>query len=187
MGCIYKLTFPNGAKYVGMTISTAEKRFQGHKRSALVLKSDCLVHKAWRKHGEPCVEELFHSQDRNELAEAEKRFIKELKTMTPNGYNLTPGGDFSPSLLPEVAAKIAAGRRGWRHTQEVKDLISSKKMGQPSPRKGATHTEESKAKMSASHKGLVQTKIHRARSSVSSATTWAIKLGREFSYLEKNE
>ena len=179
MGFLYRLEFSSGKSYIGITESTPELRFKDHKGSAIKRGSKCLVHKAWRKHGEPQLIVLAVVENKH-LRSAEQKAIQVFGTMVPGGYNMTPGGEIAPSSIPEIAAKIAIGRTGKRHSEETKARISKLKTGIPSPRKGATHSDESKAKMSASRKGVKQTEIHRIRSSISKATVWAKKQGREF-------
>jgi len=179
MGFLYRLEFSNGNSYIGITESTPALRFRDHKGSALKRGSKCLVHKAWRKYGEPklVVLAVVENQD---LRLAEQKAIQVFGTMHPDGYNMTPGGEIAPSSIPEIAAKIAIGRTGKRHSEETKRRISELKTGQPSPRRGTKHSEESKLKMSVSHKGIEQSAIHKARSSASKAFVWAKKQGREF-------
>jgi group I intron endonuclease len=65
--------------------------------------------------------------DENNFLQREKYWIKELNTMTPNGYNLTEGGE---------------GAIGYKHTLENLKLFKKRRF-----------SEESKRKMSLSHKG----------------------------------
>jgi hypothetical protein len=46
-----------------------------------------------------------------QLYDAEVRMIKALNTLQPFGYNMTPGGEFSPTRDPEIAARMCATRR----------------------------------------------------------------------------
>lgn len=48
----------------------------------------------------------------------------------------------------ERNSKIGDKRRGHTHTEEVKQRLSNLKKGQPSPTKGVPHTEETKEKLS---------------------------------------
>jgi hypothetical protein len=114
------LEFSSGKSYIGITESTPELRFRDHKGSAIKRGSKCLVHKAWRKHGGPQLIVLAVVENKD-LRVAEQKAIQAFGTMTPGGYNMTPGGEIAPSSI-----------------------------------------------------------IHRIRSSISKATVWAKKQGREF-------
>lgn len=74
---------------------------------------------------------LAEVETQEEALELEKKFIKELNTKAPNGYNLTDGGD---------------GILGYHFTEEQKKKISEKA-------KGRKHSEETRKKMSESRKG----------------------------------
>jgi hypothetical protein len=82
------------------------------------------VHCAWRAHGEPEVSILCACQTQDELNDAERRLIDEHKTMSPNGYNVSIGGDTAPSKMPSVAAKIAEKATGRKASAQTKALMS---------------------------------------------------------------
>lgn len=132
MGTLYKLDFANGKSYVGITTKSLKTRIKHHAADA-ANGSQYAVHKAWRKHGEPVMTVLAVVEDRD-LAETEIRAIKEFNTLVPNGYNMTPGGEDSPMLVPEIKAKLV----------------------------GIKRSDESKAKMSASKKGTMS-EAHRQK------------------------
>jgi hypothetical protein len=64
-------------------------------------------------------------QTQDELNDAERRLIDEHKTMSPNGYNVSIGGDTAPSKTPSVAAKIADKATGRRHSDETLQSIAA--------------------------------------------------------------
>lgn len=77
----------------------------------------------------------------DELNQKEKFWIGSLKTIAPDGYNQTIGGE---------------GVAGRKHTEASKALMSQKMKGRPSPMKGKPgypKSEETLRKMSASMKG----------------------------------
>ena len=110
MGELYKLDFTNGKSYVGITTKTAKSRFDNHKRCANTGKGAALYN-AWRKHGEPKLTVLAVLEDK-ELASAEQRAIAVYGTLVPSGYNMTSGGEVSPMLFSEIAAKVSASMLG---------------------------------------------------------------------------
>jgi hypothetical protein len=85
------------------------RRMKAHKRAAV--KVQTRLYRAWRKYGAPSVMVLRECLD-NELDAREIEMIAALGTYSSDGYNATPGGDRSPSMCPEVAARIGAALRG---------------------------------------------------------------------------
>ena len=88
----------NGKKYVGYTTKSLQERIQGH-----LLKSKnknekhyfYLFMKAIRKYKEESFEWEVINDCRTieDCCEKEKFYIKEFDTISPNGYNLTEGGN----------------------------------------------------------------------------------------------
>lgn len=150
MGQVYKLEFASGKSYIGITTKTAVERFAGH-RDSVVKGSKNPVHCAWRKHGEPVLTVLAVVEYRD-LAETEIRAIKAFNTLVPNGYNVLEGGQTSPLLNPEVAAKISRLMAGNTRGK-------GKKLGDDNPAK----RPEVRAKISAAMKVRVFTPEHKAR------------------------
>lgn len=143
MGCIYKLDFPNGKSYIGMTSGKPERRFNGHKRCAAKGVKRPL-YDAWNKFGCPVMSVLAVVDD-CELADAEIRAIKAFGTMLPSGYNLTEGGEVSPMLTPSVAKRIGESKIGVKLSKDHKKAIGD-------AHRGMKRSEETKAKIAASAK-----------------------------------
>lgn len=88
----------NNKKYVGYTQKSLEERIKIH-----VYKSNSKLNKhyfyllpmAIRKYGIDNFksEIIYETDDLNDVLEKEIYFIKELNTISPNGYNLTEGGN----------------------------------------------------------------------------------------------
>jgi group I intron endonuclease len=94
----------------------------------------------------------------------------------------------------QALVKINKGRPAWNKgipcPDAQKKIQSEKMMGKPSPNKGkvcpnrgGAITEEQKMKISKANKGRKFPSIVRSRKAVITATHWAVKQGREFSYL----
>ena len=129
MGELYRLDFSNGKSYVGITKTTAARRFAGHRtRSRAHKGNDAALYAAWQKHGEPKLVVLAVLED-GELLSAEMRAIAAYNTRAPNGYNMTAGGEVSPLTLPEIAAKLVGNQnaKGSRHirSDEYKAKLSA--------------------------------------------------------------
>lgn len=139
MGFIYCLTFPNGKKYVGKTTRTIEERMQGHKRPS----NKCpLVKYAYEKYGTFEIETLIEVENEH-LDKYEVHYIKEFQTLSPNGYNLTTGGEGGiPS--DETRAKMRESHKGRVVDDFWKSQISKGLQGH-------IHSDETKEKIRQAH------------------------------------
>ena len=111
-GSIYKISFPNGKHYIGLTTSL-EQRTKEHKKNAKSGSSKYL-YKAIRKYNMVDNLELIEidtADTKDELCEKEIQYIQEYNSyyMNGNGYNMTYGGE---------------GTNGYVHTEEVKQRMS---------------------------------------------------------------
>jgi len=108
----------NGKQYVGITNSLA-KRWNKHKNAK---GSAPALHAAIQKHGlEKFVFTHYADAFDSESAKMiERMLIVEHNTLSPNGYNLTSGGDgtFHPSQ--EVRQKMSVSHMGKTQTEETK-------------------------------------------------------------------
>jgi group I intron endonuclease len=111
MGIIYKLTSPSGKSYIGQTIQDLATRIAQHvKMSKLDETSNCKgIHRAIRKYGIKSFSiDTVKVCENDELNEYEKTYISELNTLSPNGYNLTTGGDSDYKVSEYTRAKISS-------------------------------------------------------------------------------
>lgn len=86
----------NGKKYVGYTTLTLESRIKTHiYKSRSKSQYFYLFKNALRKYGPESFswEILEYCNSTEECCEKEKYYIKTLNTISPNGYNLTEGGN----------------------------------------------------------------------------------------------
>jgi len=168
MGIIYLArNTVNGKGYVGFTFDL-ERRKQGHTRDATD-GSKLAFHCAIRKYGWKAFEWtiLFEDDeegDRDWMGWWEKKFIRELGTKCPNGYNMTDGGDGGAmEFSDEHREKIGeASREYWSHEENrrkqsftLSDLPKPAGFGKrvSEAQKGRKHSDEVRAKMSAAKKG----------------------------------
>jgi group I intron endonuclease len=97
-GYVYKITNKiDGMMYVGQTIQALKIRFSNHctpKSKCMYLKNAIASYSKDNFSIEPLVEKQAENKKAlRELLDIEEiRFIKELNTLAPNGYNLTTGG-----------------------------------------------------------------------------------------------
>lgn len=92
---IYKATLPNSKSYIGCTVQTLAGRVRSHKCHAKFNTTKMIFHRAISKYGFENVkwEVLFETTDHSLLLQKEIELISEHKTLTPNGYNVTLGGE----------------------------------------------------------------------------------------------
>jgi len=132
----------NGYRYVGITKDLVS-RWKDHNRS----KEVSFLQRAIKKYGKDAFE-FEHIADAfswKNACELEQLLIKEYNSKSPNGYNLTNGGDggFGYKFGPE---EIEARR--LRMLTELNPMVG--KFGENNHFYGRKHSEETRAKMSAS-------------------------------------
>lgn len=104
---LYLITSPQGKQYVGITTLTVNRRMTGHKTAAR-LGSPYPLHAAIRKYGFDAmtVTVLHTTVDLTELHALEVETIAKLNTQSPNGYNLTAGGEGTLNHIVTDAHKL---------------------------------------------------------------------------------
>lgn len=105
---LYKLSFPNGKNYIGITSRTAIHRFKEHCKSSL---RPTAIRHAIQKHGIENVKlsVLAETEDWELLCLSEQEAIEKYNSKYPNGYNLTDGGE---------------GVFGYQYSEEQKQAMS---------------------------------------------------------------
>lgn len=142
MAELYKLDFPNGKSYLGVTRKTGLARYEGHRYHA-ERGGKYPLYRAWRRLGAPKLTVLAKVEE-HMLGETEIRAIQVFRTMLPNGYNVLPGGEFSP-----VHARL-----GKKHSKKARAKMSeAAKKRSASPAEREKMSERQKAFMS-SAKGV---------------------------------
>jgi len=170
-GLVYKITcLVSGKSYIGVTIRKLKRRWQAHLLSVGNGKGHA-IHAAIAKYGKNqfVIEEVACAIDRNSLMIAEREIISQENTISPNGYNLTAGGEgmFAPSaetrlkkrnaLLGkkqslELIEKRIASRRGQPRDRAAVEQSRLKQLGTKRKSWGR-HTQESILKMKEKCKG----------------------------------
>ncbi len=119
MGIIYRLTFPNGKQYIGLTTQTLKCRLRNHRSSANIGRGG-LLYSAIRKYGPRSfnAEEIANSDNFEALKELEKAAIKAHGCRCPNGYNLTDGGD---GVLGVVISEATRKKRSESQKRSFSD------------------------------------------------------------------
>lgn len=171
-GCLYRLTFPNGKSYIGITKRTAEKRFAAHVWHSIGKKRKYAVHSAILKFGaDSVVVETLAVAAWSDLAELEIKAIAEHGTRAPNGYNLTRGGDGVVDFDDITRAKMGEANIGRVPSAETREKLRAKSTGK-------LHTEDAKRKMSEARMGMKFSDEHRAN--LSAARERSVSNGYKF-------
>lgn len=132
---VYQHTTPNGKCYIGITSQDPKMRWQNGKG----YRHNEHFDNAIKKYGWGNIEhKIINTKLTKEEAEQmERDLIEQFKSNEKeHGYNITSGGECI-----------------GKHSIESRNLMSEKKKGQPSARKGVTLSEETKQKISEAHKG----------------------------------
>ena len=139
---IYKIVNKiNGKVYIGQTIRSIEDRWSDHCKNS----SRCTAIKnAIVKYGIDNfkISTISYCNSLDEMNHREERYISLYNTMSPNGYNLQPGGK-NHKLSNETKAKLShinkdtipPSRKGSVLTEKHKRQISKKLKGRKRDRK----------------------------------------------------
>lgn len=145
MGELYRLTFPNGKAYIGITSKTARKRFAVHVSDSRRCGEAYPLREAIRKYGPESVSVMtLVKADWDYLKDLERRAIVAFGTKVPHGYNVTEGGDgvLGRPASERQRAAVSAALKGKPRSAEHCANIARAKLG-------SKHSEEAKAKIAA--------------------------------------
>jgi hypothetical protein len=152
-GLIYKIEFPNGKNYIGLTTTSLEQRKKQHNCCAKNGDTKCLYN-ALRKYDMIDTFELIQIDTAytiEELCEKEIKYILEYNSYYQNehGYNMTYGGEgFNGYVYTEEDNKKNSERlkKYYEEHPEVKKIISErqKKYYEEHPEAGKKHGERLK-------------------------------------------
>jgi len=149
MNIIYKLTFPNGKIYIGITTESLSRRVQRHINYARKNRPYALS-AAIRKYGEKSftAEHIASTKTVDDLVHVERILIKQYGSICPNGYNMTGGGEGSYCIKPSVEK-----RRKISESLSGRKLSHAHRVAIGLAQKGKTIPIETRMKMSAAHQG----------------------------------
>ncbi len=107
--------------YVGYTSRPIERRLRQHFRDARN-GSRLFLHRAMRKHGFECfsIRVLEAFDNREEALNAECRYIKELNSIAPRGYNMTTGGEGVVELCADGKRRKSESARALHRDPDFK-------------------------------------------------------------------
>jgi hypothetical protein len=151
-GYIYKIEFPNGKHYIGLTSRTLEQRTKEHKRRAKGGDAQYLYN-ALRKYDMVDTFELIEidtSETKEELCELEIEYIQDYNSyyLNEKGYNMTFGGEGLNGYIrtEEDKQKMSEGaKKRFENQEERKKLGESRKIYyKKNPEAGKEHGERLK-------------------------------------------
>ena len=158
---VYKHTCPNGKTYIGITSLELSRRWQ----NGLGYKRQPYFYNAILKYGWDNIkhEVLFTDLSKEEAEEKEIELIAKYKSNNKKyGYNIANGGNVIGTMSEETKAKISKALKGIskevspfkgkHHTTATKIKLSDLKKGNKNPMYGKRILEDTKLKMSKSHK-----------------------------------
>ena len=180
---LYKLDFPNGKSYIGITSKNAQERFKQHCRPSKK-QNPCQL--AIQKYGKENVKlTVIVTVDSWELlCLAEIEAIEKFNTLKPNGYNLTLGGEgvygfkwadlsnhrclATVSQETRIKMSISASSKSESHrkkisesnkiSQSTNDARERQRKNAVAQRKKQKEDKELKAKEQASYNAFIRTK-----------------------------
>lgn len=131
-----------GQRYIGQSIHIYQRWYEHIKKS----RFNTYIDRAIKKHGADNFElkvicEL--EQDDDLLNEMEKYYVWKYNTYEDDfHYNLTPGGDFNPMKVSEIATKVSKALSGEnnpmygkKHSEKTRKKMSKAKSGENNPMK----------------------------------------------------
>lgn len=154
MGALYRVDFPSGKSYIGITASTTEQRFAEHIYNAKRGLGRG-INRALRKYGHENakVTTLVLADAWDYLVDLERKVIALFKTKAPHGYNMTDGGEGSLGYkhTPEALKKMGTVHRGQKHHTQPHSAEAKAKMSAAAT--GRKLSEATKAKIGAASRG----------------------------------
>ena len=167
---IYKITNKlNGKVYIGQSIDI-DTRWRQH----INAKDNVAIHNAIKKYGKENFKfEVLLECPADMLNVWERDMIALYDCISPNGYNLTEGGE-GYQCSEETRRKMSEVNKGKHLSEETKKKMSESRKGKAPWNKGKTniYSEETKKKMSDAKKGRrvseeTKIKIGNARKGIS--------------------
>jgi len=147
----------NGKIYIGQTFRHIEKRLEEHQTGK---SSGCVaIYNAIKFHGWENFEKDWYECPDEDLNFDEELLVREMGTLSPDGYNLKEGGG-GGKMSMESKQKMSESRLGEKnhmygktHGGDTRGKISESLRGGKHPMYGKTHGEETRQKMSEAQRG----------------------------------
>ena len=118
---IYKLTFPNGKSYIGMTGQDIKRRCRETSYKKQPIMADAIKQFGW---GKIKIDILMDGLSKENAEKEEYNMIKFYKTnQIKNGYNIANGGRDEKSFSTDTKHKISKAHKGVKFSEERKNKI----------------------------------------------------------------
>lgn len=173
---VYQHITPNGKRYIGITKSKPENRWNG----GYGYKTQPLFYRAIKKYGWDNIKHqvLVTGISKGDATKTEIRLIAQYDCTNPQkGYNITKGGDgcngFSPS--PETRKKLSDAHKGKNATWYGKHLPEDMRKQISEKIKRLWHNAEYRQKRVDSQKGTKHTNEHKRKIGDASRRNWQNK------------
>lgn len=157
---LYRLTFPNGKVYIGITTEPLKRRVRRHVLYARQNKAYALS-AAIRKYGEDSflVEHLALAMCWEDLLLLERQVISQYNSVCPSGYNMTGGGEGSFGIKPSDGKRkrISESLTGRVLSLDHRIAVGLAQKGKtipPSTRKKMSDAHKSRPPMSEEQKSI---------------------------------
>lgn len=143
----------NGKIYIGQTVRPIKKRFRQHQHQS----SRCsAIYNAIKKYGWDNFEKDYYECPNEDLNFDEELLVREMRTLSPGGYNLREGGGSTGKLSEETKQKLSGENHhmwGGTHSDKTKLEMSKNRQGDNNNMFGKSHSEESRQKNRDAHLG----------------------------------
>ena len=147
MGYLYMLKNKiNGKIYIGQTIRPIKRRLEEH-RSGQNNKCRALF-SAIKKYDWENFEKDYYECPDEDLNFDEELLVREMMTISPNGYNLREGGGSRGKHSKESKQKMRAAALGKTCSEETKQRCKEAKAGKNNPNYGKKQSDDSNQKRS---------------------------------------
>ena len=128
--CVYcHINKINGKRYIGLT--GEENPADRWGANGINYKQCPCFYNAIQKYGWNNFEHIIlqNNLTAEEAIELERKYIQLYNTMSPNGYNLTSGGELKKVISEETRKKLRASHLGYKWTEEQKKNASTSRKG----------------------------------------------------------
>lgn len=168
--CVYMHTFPNGKRYIGVTKTKPEYRWNNGKGYSRQAVYNAIVKYGW----ENVAHEILSSGlTQKEAERQEKEYIKKYRSNSKEfGYNIAEGGNTTSGIKltkerrqqisecnrqrvmsQETKEKLRLANLGKKANNETKQRMGDQRKGAKNPFYGKTHSDEAKRKVSIANAG----------------------------------
>ena len=140
---IYEITNNlNGKKYIGQhKIPDKPEPFDRYMGKGLAIREAIKTY-GKSNFSKRIIEELEDDEKHEKVSEREKYWIKEIDTMSPKGYNISPGGEGGCTKESAKKGALTKKLKGYKMAESTKRHISESKKGKKFSESHKQHLSE---------------------------------------------